>query len=115
MSACLLHFNANGQNPVCRLPNPAPYSRKGLLRFFRVWILVERRGLETLDGKPLKALTNILRLIGTTIMSVGAILQTAAYGYAQMMVGRIVAGIGNGINTVCQVPPYILVTLSVRY
>ncbi|KAK7751259.1 hypothetical protein SLS62_006804 [Diatrype stigma] len=32
-------------------------------------------------------------------MSIGAILQIAAYGYAQMMVGRIVAGIGNGINT----------------
>ena len=89
-------------------PRP-PYSRKGLLRFFRVWILVEQRGLETLDSNPLKVLTNILPLIGTTIMSVGAILQTAAYGYAQMMVGRIVAGIGNGINTVRQVPPYILV------
>ncbi|KAI1256191.1 hypothetical protein MGN70_002353 [Eutypa lata] len=40
------------------------------------------------------------RLIGTTIMSVGAVLQIAAYSYSQMMVGRIVAGIGNGINTV---------------
>ncbi|KAK4497377.1 hypothetical protein PRZ48_011828 [Zasmidium cellare] len=38
-------------------------------------------------------------LIGTTIMAVGAILQAASYGLAMMFVGRIVAGLGNGINT----------------
>lgn len=38
-------------------------------------------------------------LLGTTIMVVGAILQSSAFGVAQMIVGRIVAGIGNGINT----------------
>lgn len=38
-------------------------------------------------------------LLGTTIMSIGAILQIAAYSTAQMIVGRIVAGIGNGLNT----------------
>lgn len=38
-------------------------------------------------------------LLGTTIMSVGAILQIAAFGVPQMIVGRIIAGIGNGINT----------------
>lgn len=38
-------------------------------------------------------------LLGTTIMSVGAILQITAYGVPQMIVGRIVAGIGNGFNT----------------
>ena len=38
-------------------------------------------------------------LVGTTIMSVGAILQITSYSTAQMIVGRIVAGIGNGINT----------------
>ncbi|KAK1720458.1 general substrate transporter [Colletotrichum lupini] len=38
-------------------------------------------------------------LVGTTIMSIGAILQTAAFGLPQMFVGRVVAGIGNGINT----------------
>ena len=38
-------------------------------------------------------------LLGTTIMSVGAILQITAYSVAQMIVGRIVAGIGNGLNT----------------
>ena len=32
-------------------------------------------------------------------MTVGAILQISAYSVAQMIVGRIVAGIGNGINT----------------
>jgi MFS family permease len=38
-------------------------------------------------------------LVGTTIMSAGAILQICSYSVAQMIVGRIVAGIGNGINT----------------
>ncbi|KAF2148808.1 general substrate transporter [Myriangium duriaei CBS 260.36] len=38
-------------------------------------------------------------LLGTTVMSIGAILQIAAYGVPQMIVGRIVAGIGNGLNT----------------
>ena len=38
-------------------------------------------------------------LVGTTIMSVGALLQITAYSVPQMIVGRIVAGIGNGINT----------------
>jgi MFS family permease len=38
-------------------------------------------------------------IIGTTIMSIGALLQCTAYGVPHMIVGRIVAGIGNGINT----------------
>ncbi|KAL8636306.1 MAG: hypothetical protein Q9226_009268, partial [Calogaya cf. arnoldii] len=38
-------------------------------------------------------------LLGTTIMAIGAILQIAAFGVPQMIVGRIVAGIGNGLNT----------------
>ena len=38
-------------------------------------------------------------LLGTTVMSIGAILQIAAYGVPQMIVGRIVAGLGNGMNT----------------
>ncbi|KEF59429.1 uncharacterized protein A1O9_04273 [Exophiala aquamarina CBS 119918] len=38
-------------------------------------------------------------LVGATIMSVGAILQTSSYSVAQMIVGRIIAGIGNGIST----------------
>ncbi len=38
-------------------------------------------------------------LLGTTIMTVGAVLQIASYSVAQMIVGRIIAGIGNGINT----------------
>ena len=38
-------------------------------------------------------------LVGTTIMSAGAILQITSYSVAQMIVGRIIAGIGNGINT----------------
>lgn len=32
-------------------------------------------------------------------MSVGAILQTASFSTVQMIVGRAIAGIGNGINT----------------
>ncbi|KAH9909741.1 general substrate transporter [Xylariomycetidae sp. FL2044] len=38
-------------------------------------------------------------LTGTTIMSIGAILQIAAYNLPMMFAGRIIAGIGNGINT----------------
>ena len=38
-------------------------------------------------------------IYGTTIMSIGALLQITAYGVPQMIVGRIVAGLGNGINT----------------
>ncbi|KAL8869995.1 MAG: hypothetical protein Q9174_003856 [Haloplaca sp. 1 TL-2023] len=38
-------------------------------------------------------------MLGTTVMAVGAILQITAYGVPQMIVGRIVGGIGNGLNT----------------
>ncbi|KAJ5161308.1 hypothetical protein N7492_006700 [Penicillium capsulatum] len=38
-------------------------------------------------------------LLGTTIMAVGAILQAASFSLAQMFVGRVVSGIGNGVNT----------------
>ncbi|KAF1827897.1 general substrate transporter [Dissoconium aciculare CBS 342.82] len=44
-------------------------------------------------------------LLGTTIMSVGALLQITAYGVPQMIVGRIIAGIGNGCNT-ATAPPW---------
>lgn len=37
--------------------------------------------------------------IGTTIIIIGAVLQTAAYSRAQFIVGRIVAGFGTGLNT----------------
>ncbi|KAL2865723.1 sugar porter family MFS transporter [Aspergillus lucknowensis] len=39
-------------------------------------------------------------LTGCCILIVGAILQTAAYSLAPMIVGRVVAGIGNGMNTI---------------
>jgi MFS family permease len=39
-------------------------------------------------------------LIGCHILIVGAILQTASYSLAQMIVGRVVAGVGNGMNTI---------------
>ncbi|KAI5197472.1 general substrate transporter [Aureobasidium subglaciale] len=48
-------------------------------------------------GDPLGRKNSIL--LGTTIMSIGAILQCTAFGVPQMIVGRIVAGVGNGINT----------------
>ena len=38
-------------------------------------------------------------LTGTTIMAVGAALQASSYSLAQMFAARIIAGIGNGINT----------------
>ncbi|GFF51186.1 sugar transporter STL1 [Aspergillus lentulus] len=39
-------------------------------------------------------------LIGCAILIIGAILQTASYSLAQMIAGRVVAGIGNGMNTI---------------
>ncbi|KAF4544207.1 Sugar transporter [Lasiodiplodia theobromae] len=38
-------------------------------------------------------------LLGTTVMSIGAIIQIASYGVPEMIVGRVIAGLGNGINT----------------
>ena len=38
-------------------------------------------------------------ILGTTVMAVGAILQISAYSVAQMITGRIIAGLGNGLNT----------------
>lgn len=38
-------------------------------------------------------------MIGCVVLSLGAVLQAAAFGIPQMIVGRIVAGLGNGMNT----------------
>ncbi|KAG2412236.1 hypothetical protein HFD88_009793 [Aspergillus terreus] len=38
-------------------------------------------------------------LMGTTIMGIGAILQASSFSLPQMFVGRVVLGVGNGINT----------------
>lgn len=38
-------------------------------------------------------------LTGSSIMTIGAILQVSAFGVPQMLVARIIAGIGNGLNT----------------
>ncbi|KZT20815.1 general substrate transporter [Neolentinus lepideus HHB14362 ss-1] len=44
-------------------------------------------------------------VIGGVIMIIGAILQASSYSYAQMVVARIVTGLGNGLNT-STVPSY---------
>lgn len=36
---------------------------------------------------------------GCVVLSIGAILQATAFGIPQMIVGRIIAGLGNGMNT----------------
>ncbi|CAG7934091.1 unnamed protein product [Penicillium olsonii] len=38
-------------------------------------------------------------ILGTVVMMIGAILQITAYGVPHMIVGRLVAGLGNGLNT----------------
>lgn len=38
-------------------------------------------------------------IIGCGILAVGAAIQCSAYTVAQLIVGRIVAGLGNGVNT----------------
>ncbi|KAI0660845.1 general substrate transporter [Cubamyces menziesii] len=44
-------------------------------------------------------------VVGGIIMVIGAILQTASYSYAQLVVARIITGLGNGLNT-STVPSY---------
>jgi MFS family permease len=38
-------------------------------------------------------------MVGSTIIGIGAIIQTCSWTVASMMVGRIVAGLGTGMNT----------------
>lgn len=38
-------------------------------------------------------------MLGSVVLAIGAVLQASAYGIPQMIVGRIVAGLGNGMNT----------------
>jgi MFS family permease len=38
-------------------------------------------------------------MLGCFVLSIGAALQAASFGIPQMIVGRIVAGLGNGMNT----------------
>ena len=38
-------------------------------------------------------------IVGTIVMSIGAIIQASSFSLAQMFVGRTILGIGNGINT----------------
>ncbi|KAJ5329848.1 sugar transporter [Penicillium brevicompactum] len=38
-------------------------------------------------------------LVGTSVMTIGAVLQASSYSLGHMMAGRIIAGIGNGLNT----------------
>jgi len=38
-------------------------------------------------------------ILGSLIIAIGAIIQASVYGAAQMYVGRVVAGLGTGINT----------------
>ncbi|KAI9657657.1 MAG: hypothetical protein M1821_002833 [Bathelium mastoideum] len=37
--------------------------------------------------------------VGSSIMTIGAILQCTSYGLAQLIVGRLITGFGNGMNT----------------
>ncbi|PYH91366.1 general substrate transporter [Aspergillus ellipticus CBS 707.79] len=38
-------------------------------------------------------------VLGTIVMAIGALLQASSYSVGQMMTGRVIAGIGNGLNT----------------
>lgn len=38
-------------------------------------------------------------MAGCVILSIGAALQCSAYSISHLIVGRIIAGIGNGLNT----------------
>jgi MFS family permease len=45
-------------------------------------------------------------LIGCSIMVVGAIIQAATYGAGQLIAGRLISGLGNGMNT-STIPVYV--------
>ncbi|KIX94522.1 uncharacterized protein Z520_09908 [Fonsecaea multimorphosa CBS 102226] len=45
-------------------------------------------------------------LVGNAIMIVGAIIQTATYGSGQLIAGRLISGLGNGLNT-STIPVYV--------
>lgn len=51
-------------------------------------------------------------LLGTSVMAVGAILQIASYSVPQMIVGRIIAGLGNGMWTLVRAAILVLKTSS---
>jgi MFS family permease len=38
-------------------------------------------------------------MLGNAVLAIGAIIQAAAYGPAQMYAGRVIAGLGTGMNT----------------
>lgn len=38
-------------------------------------------------------------LLGSSVIAVGAVIQTACWSVPQMYVGRVVAGLGTGMNT----------------
>ena len=48
-------------------------------------------------GNPLGRKKTIL--LGSSIMIIGAILQCSAFSLPQLIVGRIITGLGNGANT----------------
>ena len=37
-------------------------------------------------------------VLGGVVMVIGAILQAASFSYAQMLVARVITGLGNGLN-----------------
>lgn len=37
--------------------------------------------------------------LGTVLVIIGAVIQAAAYGRVQFIIGRIIAGVGTGLNT----------------
>lgn len=44
-------------------------------------------------------------ILGMIVLSIGAILQFMSYGLAQLIVGRIVTGLGNGLNVRVSLTP----------
>ncbi|KAL7622422.1 hypothetical protein AAE478_007927 [Parahypoxylon ruwenzoriense] len=52
--------------------------------------------------------------LGCSILIVGAVIQTASYSVAQIITGRIVAGLGNGMNT-ATIPTWVAETSSANH
>ena len=45
-------------------------------------------------------------MLGLVIMAIGKIIQASSYSYTQLVVGRVIAGVGNGFNT-CGAPAWL--------
>lgn len=85
-----------GENFLDTVGNPSVTTQGNLVSFYNLGCFagaIATMWIGDILGRP-KTL-----VVGSAVVVVGAILQCAAFGLPQMLVGRIVAGLGTGMNT----------------